>query len=800
MRLAFCLLLLFGIAGCPWSARADDKPLSWRNCPAPQPLPGFDHVQADTKPPDLATRQHLPTNVEGDRLSGTSTNPLYQGNVALTRGDQFLGADSLRIDTQTGNYIAQGHVRYQDASLRATADKAEGNQDSDTHQIFNIRYQLVNRRGNGRAKSIDIQGQIGRMYRSSYTTCDPTHPIWEVRAPRIEVDHAGGFGTAHRAVLDIASHPVMYLPWFKFPIDDRRRSGLLYPQLGFSSRNHFDYTQPIYLNLADNYDATLYPRWMSRRGGMLDTEFRYLYSNGRGIARASYMPDDRLRPQQHQRSRAQYSGYHSLNDYWQARAAINWISDTRYLQDFSNALQGMSSATSLYNVIGIYRVGDTFDASVMVDRWQLSDPSLDETALAYNREPRFVFDWDQPALGPFEMGLHSEAVRFSHRDSYAVIKENNDYYRTNVRNRDYHTGSRLDLKPFVSLPLASAAWYLKPMLAWRYTRYQLSSGLANSLAAQRRPTRSQAIVSVDAGTYFDRDTTVFGQPYLNTLEPRLFYLYVPYRDQTHLPVFDTRAFTFSWGQLFRDSRYSSADRQNDANQLTMAATSRWMRERDGQERLAISAGQILYFHDSKVTLDPTTRALSTIEQTRGKSAWVADVSANVNDRWTFGTTYQWNPHFRREDLASVRTRYLIGDDGVINLAYRYRRSTDSGLDQIKQIDASAFMPVSPHWSLVGRYYYSLLDRKPLEILGGAQWDSCCLAVRTLVRRYVRNRIGEQTLAFQLEIILKGLSSVGQDNDRILRQSILGYYRDDLYLVPPNATSPRPEDTDPNQIP
>lgn len=251
------------------------------------------------------------------------------------------------------------------------------------------------------------------------------------------------------------------------------------------------------------------------------------------------------------------------------------------------------------------------------------------------------------------------------------------------------------------------------------------------LTGDRSPSRSLPIASLDAGLYFDRETSVFGTNYLNTLEPRLYYLYVPYRDQDDLPVFDTRPFTFSYSQLFRDTRYTGADRQNDANQLTLAVTSRWLRQDDGREKLSLSAGQILYFNDSLVTINNSTNSAAGSEQPieQGKSAWVADANYMINDRWSMGATYQWNPNSRKEDLASLRTRYLLGNDGIINLAYRYRRNPTNNTDQLEQADFSFLYPINPTWSAVGRYYYSLLDRKPLEMIGGVQWDSCCLAVR-----------------------------------------------------------------------
>ncbi|MNM59646.1 LPS-assembly protein LptD precursor [compost metagenome] len=606
---------------------------------------------------------------------------------------------------------------------------------------------------------------------------------------------------------------MFYAPWFKFPIDDRRQTGLLYPKLSMSGRNGFDYTQPIYFNLAPNYDDTLSPRYMSKRGLMLENEFRYLYSGGRGQLDTAYLPNDSLRDKD--RGKVQYSGYHNIDRHWQARANMAWVSDERYMEDFANRLLGVT-ASNLQSTAGLYGSGRSWTAGLMADHWQLTDYTLTEQSLPYSRQPRLFGTWEESYGNWFETGVYAEAVRFTHDDINLKYGASRDYERTGVV-RPMYGGSRLDFKPYISMPLAGASWYITPTLAWRYTAYDLERGLADNIRRQNlqaaginpntatpeqlrgntSPNRSVPIGSIDMGLFFDRETSIGGKSYLNTLEPRLFYLNTPYRDQDDMPLFDTRAFTFSWGQLFRDSRFTGADRQNDANQLTTALTTRLIRQEDGREKLSASIGQITYFEDSLVTLNPNDPVVRD-----GKSAWVADVNWAITDRWTLGSTYQWNPKYRKEDLASIRGRYLFPNDGVINLSYRYRRNPSTNTDQLKQVDFSFLYPINPRWSIVGRYYYSLLeaDRKPLEIIGGVQWDSCCLAVRALARRYVRNREGDLNNSFQIEFVLKGLSSVGQDTDRTLRRAILGYNRDDLYLVPPSNIQALEDDYDPNLIP
>ena len=767
---------------------AEDRPEDWRLCPIQDAVPAF----ADAQQPvgNAETRIEQPTDIEGDQLAGTEARPEFEGNVALRRGDQFLGTNKLTFDSDTGHYLADGSVRYQDSGMRLVADSAEGNQNTDTHNIQDVRYQLMSRRGNGGAEHIEMHGSQGALYGATYSTCPPEDRNWELRAQRIDIDTDAGTGVARNAVLRVGKVPVLYVPWFPFPIDNRRRSGLLYPRIGLSGRNGFDYRQPIYFNLAPNYDATLTPRLMTQRGFQLGGQFRYLTETGRGTLDFDYLPSDKLTDRERDAETAEFlaNGYsldnrrsddrghfrfigrQDLFGSWEARANLNWISDPRYLEDFSNSIDGLSPF-SVRSDIGVYGHGRYWDAGLMANHQQLADYSLRETALPHDRLPRAYLHWEQPFGLWLTAGLDAEAVRFHHPE------------------RD--GGSRVDFKPFVSMPLEGASWFMTPKLAWRYTGYRLDDGLSARLGDDA-PDRSLPIASLDAGLFFDRQTSIGGDTYLHTLEPRLFYLRVPYRDQSGLPLFDTRPMTFSWGQLFRDNRYTGADRQTDANQLTLAVSTRLLRQSDGREKLSASLGQIRYFDESRVTAPGE----KTVE--RGKSAWVADASYAINDRWSLGASYQWDPKFRRKDLASVRTRYLIGDDGIANLGYRYRRNL------LEQVDFNFLYPLTPAWSMVGRYYYSLRDRQLLEGIAGLQWDSCCMAVRLVGRRYLHNREGELNNSIQLEIELKGLGSAGPDTESRLRRAILGYYREDLYLVPPSQASGNDDedqdDTPPDLMP
>jgi len=805
VRNSFRLLPLSLCIALALPAYAVDEDDNWDLCPINNAVPAFEDAPAPNGKPEARLGQ--PTEIEGDELEGTEKdNTIVQGNVALSRGDQFLGTDKLIYNSETGKYTAEGSVRYQDSGMRVIAQRAEGDQEQDSHRIEDVQYQLTKRRGNGGAERIELHGTKGALVGSTYSTCDPSQRVWELRARRIDIDTEEGMGVAHNATLRIGKVPVLHVPWFMFPIDERRRTGLLYPAISLSGRNGFDWRQPVYLNLAPNYDATVIPRVMSKRGAALGGEFRWLYPQGRGELSGNYMPSDKLPEDESYRylndvrgipipgatlpdkNRGQFrlGALHNLNRTWYSRASLGWVSDTHYFEDFSSSLYGISSY-SITSTLGLYGRGRYWNAGLVANHYQLADYTLTERNLQFDQLPRAYLRMARPFARWFEAGLDTEAVRFQHAD---VKQPGPDI--------EIPGSSRFDFKPYVSMPLEGASWFLRPKLAWRYTTYELDGspfdraleyarhyggGVTPARIEQFRdktPSRSLPITSVDAGLYFDRPATILGDGYLHTLEPRLYYLRTPYRDQSDIPVFDTAPLTFSWGQLFRDNRYTGPDRQSDANQLTAAVTTRLISEDSGRERLSASLGQIKYFDDIRVTLP------NELPVQRGKSAWVAEASVSPSDRWNINAAYQWDPKFRGTDLASLRARYLIGDAGVVNLGYRYRRNVVNRQDLLKQADFSFLYPVNANWSVVGRYYYSLLDHKPLEQLAGLQWESCCLAVRVLGRRYLRNRTGDLNNSLQVEFELKGLGSAGQDTERVLRRAILGYDRDDLYLVPPSS--------------
>ena len=704
--------------------------------------------------------------------SSNRTLYLLRGNVRLQRFDQLLRADRVRYDDTTTAYDASGHVRYQDSSLLLSATGIQGTTRPEQSRARQVHYQLLQSRGNGTARQAHLlDAQHSRLREATYSTCDPDDRVWEFRAARINLDKQTGEGTARNATLRFHGVPFLYLPWVSFPIDHRRKSGFLFPTFGNTSRSGFSWSQPYYLNLAPNYDATLTPRILTRRGAMLDTQFRYLTGIGTGQLEADYLPRDRNasdsgtptpRPgiaDNSKRYFIHWRNHSNLGAGWSFDANYQRASDIYYFKDFGSDLQ-FAAINVLPSSAYLNGHGQWWSAAFGVDRYQSMDPKLPDTSLQYRRWPRGVLNVDIPLTRDLEIGMDSEAVAFRR-----------------VRSIE---GNRVDVEPYVSWSLGGAGWFFKPRAAYRYTSYALLGDYNRYVAGtpfpQRDPTRQLPIYSIDTGLIFERKLDWFGDSYTQTLEPRLYYLYVPYRNQDNLPLFDSRLLTFDYWQMFSTNQFSGADRQINANNLTGAITSRLLDD-NGDERASISLGQIHYFTPQQVQL---RRGLPPTRYTG--SSYVGLLSLSLSDDWRLNSAYQWSPSARHNQVATLGVQRRIGTDGIVNVSYRYRYKF------LEQLDASAVYPVSPRWRLLGHWTVALRDTydattnpywirqqsKTIEAVAGVEYDSCCTAVRLVGRHYVRDNQGHTDNAVMLEIQFKGLGSTTPQTEAFLRRDILGY--------------------------
>lgn len=707
----------------------------WQHCVPAEAIPPFPGA-----PPPLLTNDDS-TWVSATRMQYLDRNlTVFDGQVELQRADQWLSTPHLTYDRAADRFVAQGEVLFQDPRIRVRAQHMEGEPGQDVTRLDQVQFQVIDLQGNGFAKRAVIKGKLGDLTQATYSACPVDHRQWELRGSKIHIDREAGEGSVRHGTLYLGKVPVFYVPYATFPIDDRRRSGFLYPSLGQSNTNGFDLLIPYYLNLAPNYDATVSLRWLADRGAMYAGEFRYLTERSTGKVSATWLPgDNRLN---RDRGFASIKDTTTLSQNWQARTDINTISDDRYFEDFGDSLTAASTRL-LASSTGLYGRAKYWDASISAELWNLADPVLSDEFEPYRRLPRARFTWEQPLLGGWLVGgLRAEAVAFDHVT--------------------LPSAQRVDLRPYVQLPLEGAWWYVTPQFAYRYTAYNLERGLAPG--GDERPTRALPITSIDMGAFFERPLALGGRGLIHTLEPRAYYLRVPRSDQTDLPILDTQELTFGYQQLFRDNQFTGADRQSEANQVTFALTSRLLENRSGRELVTATVAQAYLFSPSRTVLPGQTPQRSDI------SPLVVEVGVNLDDRWTLSTAQHINTDTGITELSAYRLQYRFLQTGVANLSYRFRHA------ELDQLDASVLYPVSPAWRIVSRWNYSLRDKTTLETLAGFEWQSCCMAVRLLGRHFIRTREGAASNGILLELELRGLGAFGQKTGSLLERAILGYDR------------------------
>lgn len=691
--------------------------------------------------PTEGNREASPAQVYGDRFSSPDSNLFHlSGNTALQRLDQLLRADSLTYNADTTAYDAEGHIRYQERGMLFSADSMKGTTTPEYGVADNVQYQLLGSRGNGVAsQAIMLDRDRDKLHDVTYSTCDLHNRVWEIEAKTMTMDRDEGLGRAHNVTMRVKGVPFLWLPYMRFPIDNRRQTGFLYPSFGKRSRAGFFVSIPFYWNIAPNYDATFTPTWYADRGGLLDSQFRWLTDTSKGEIDFDYMPDDKIAD----RNRWYLTFGNQTRLPWDLlwNTSIRRASDKAWFQDFGENLT-TSTVILLNSSSYVTSSGDWWNAGVGTDWYQIVTPGVPDRAAPYRRLPRVYFNADRPIGGPGgpEWGVNAQAIRFVKPEAVG--------------------GDRFDFYPYLAWPLQGAAWFLRPEVGVRYTAYNLPQPVAGSNTDH--PTRTTPIFDVDAGLIFERDVHLFGNDYTQTLEPRVYYLRVPYRNQNDLPLFDTQPLTFDFWQLFTTNSFSGADRQMNANDLSLALTTRFL-DQNGVEKLSASLGQIRYFDPQRVTLRPGGRAVD-----YSGSNYVANLTVSLSDNWRLTTSQQWNPNTDETDVSTVGLQRRLWGDGIVNLDYRYRR------DLIEQASMTAEVPVGAAWKLVGGYTYSLRDKRAIDAFAGIEWDSCCTAIRILSRHYVYDFKGDSNNAIMFEIQFKGVGSYGQKAGSFLQNAILGY--------------------------
>jgi LPS-assembly protein len=675
---------------------------------------------------------------------GTS---VFTGNVDVQRANQSLNADRATYNQTSGEIHAYGDVIVRDSEMIVEGDQAEWLLNQDRGTLNDAQYQLkdINARGIA-SKAIREGRDTTHLDDATYTTCPRGDNAWLLQADKVDLDHVAAVGVARNALLRVAGIPVLYTPYFSFPLNDERKSGFLTPSIGVTDETGFDLMTPYYWNIDPRFDATISPRYMSDRGLLVNAEFRYLYEQGEGIIDSGYLNNDNL----NQTSNGEINPYYNQarkHFYWKnsTQFATNWranldysyVSDNDYLEDFSRTLS-LASTTHLNRDINVSYSSYNWNFLARAQSYQ----TLTSATEPYKRLPQLKLNGELPdqAYG-LTYGLDSELVYFDHD--------------TKVN------GSRFNFEPSISLPLEYAAGFIKPRIALNHTRYDLTDNL--NVGAEEQPTRTLPILSLDTGLFFERELMFADTGYIQTLEPRVFYLYVPEREQLDIPTFDAGLKEFRFSELFAHNRFSGSDRVGDANQVTLAVTTRFLNQDTGREKFNFTLGQIRYFSDRRVNISGNNVA------TEDHSDLVAQLTTSLTDHWKVRGEVQWDQNDKLNNLSALELSYKSENGGVFNMSHRYRR------DDIEQVDISTFMPLNKQWSLVGRWYRSLQDRRTLEGLAGIEYQSCCWSTRFVVRNYVNDiNDDERNVAFFLQFELKGLGKFGQKSDDLLSKSIKGY--------------------------
>jgi len=669
---------------------------------------------------------------------GPEPSVSMSGGVLLRRGDRLAGADNASYDPVARAFHLFGGVRYEDPNSAVTSDAAEFGYDTGRIRFEGAQFLVGQQGARGAAGVLEINQQ-GRLELAdvSYTTCPPTSEDWVLRARDIKLDSKTGVGEARSVKLEFKGVPILYSPYLSFPLTDARKSGILTPEFGSSGRSGNELSVPYYWNIAPNYDATLTPRLLTARGVQIGAEFRYLSRRSNGMAQVEYLPNDSEYNDNRHTVRFDHqtlfrSGLRNLIDY-------NEVSDSQYYEDLGGSLS-ISSITHLNRSFLLDYYGTRWSVLAMFQEYQTIDEAIAPEDEPYRRLPQLRLNgyWPDSVLG-LDYRLNSELVNFD-RDVGA-------------------TGWRLNVVPGLSLPVQRSGWFFVPGIKLDHTRYDLANRLPGE---DTEPSRTLPIASVDFGLNFERLMSGRSSR-VQTIEPRVLYVHVPYRDQAELPIFDTIVPDLNLVQLYRENRYLGVDRIADTDQLSVGVTSRVLETDSGRELMSATIGQALYLSQQTVTLPG--QALATVDS----SDYIAELRFLVYDNLNFDVGHQWNDSGATKSEA--RLQYRPARNKILNLSYRYRRGS------LEQGDISWSWPLAQSWNFVGRYNFSLREDEVLEQFYGLEYESCCWGLRLVGRRFISTRDGTQDSSIGLQLVLKGMTSVGTAADKLLERGILGYSAD-----------------------
>lgn len=693
--------------------------------------------------------------IEADRMEGSADDELHlYGNAQIRRGGTVLSADRITYRHAEDTVEAAGNARIARQGASFSGPSMLFRITSRSGEMPDAEWEYAPRNLRGCAKNIKfLSGDNTTMEDVTITTCRRDDEAWFIRMNELEIDEYDQSASGTGATLHFQGVPILGSPWFAFPISNRRRSGFLTPTYGMSSTRGVDLSIPYYFNIAPNYDYTLTPRIMTKRGVMMGNQFRFLLPNVEGELNLDYLPNDR--EYDDDRYGLRFEGEYR-RDKLGFTVDYNRVSDDSYISDFSGNIRESSESVlpQEYTLTYDETYWNTF---LRVTKNQTLDIENLDTE-PYERVPQFLWRGHTGDFNGFELETVLEATRFQHTRS------------------DYVDGSRFVFHQTVSYPLAGPGWFITPKAQFLATSYDLDSRdyINNTTPGMTVPT-----LSLDAGLVFERDSTWFGRDAYQTLEPRIFYAWTPYRDQSEIPIFDSTIADLNFTTLFTENVYSGYDRVSEANQLTAVLSTRYIDKKTGLELFRASVGQRQYFNDQRVTFPEGSPYYwyrddgRVVGEQEVRSDLLASVGARLTRNITSSAAAQYSSAQNRFVKINAGLRWMPKPMSLMGLYYRYNYSPDDAYNHIKQVDFAMQWPLTERLYGLFRYNYSLRGSKPLEVIGGLEYHHDCWIFRAVAQRYTTTSNEEETNFF-LQLELSGLGSIGNNPLSELQRNIKGY--------------------------
>ncbi|MCW4783626.1 LPS assembly protein LptD [Enterobacter chuandaensis] len=730
----------------------------------------------------------LPVTITADSSKGTyPDNATFTGNVDINQGNSRLQADEVQLHQKQPDGAAEpvrtvdalGNVHYDDNQVILKGPKGWSNLNTKDTNVWEGDYQMVGRQGRGKA---DLMKQRGEnrytiLENGSFTSCLPGSNTWSVVGSEVIHDREEQVAEIWNARFKLGPVPVFYSPYLQLPVGDKRRSGFLIPNAKYSTTNYFEFYLPYYWNIAPNMDATITPHYIHKRGNVMwENEFRYLTQAGAGLMELDYLPSDKVfqdeHPKEGDKHRWLFFWQHAgvMDKVWRFNVDYTKVSDSSYFNDFSSKYGSSTDGYATQKFSVGYAV-QNFDATVSTKQFQVFS---DQSTPTYGAEPQLDVNWYQNNVGPFDTRVYAQAVHFVNTDS------------------DMPEATRVHLEPTINLPWSNDWASLNTEAKLMATHYQQKNvdnyNATRNAHLEESVNRTLPQFKMDGKLIFERDMGLLADGYTQTLEPRMQYLYVPYRDQSKIQNYDSSLLQSDYSGLFRDRTYGGLDRIASANQLTTGVTTR-VYDDAAVERFNVSVGQIYYFTESRTGDDNINWEK---DNKTGSLVWAGDTYWRMTDRWGLRGGVQYDTRLDNIATSSAAIEYRRDEDRMVQLTYRYASpeyiqatlpsyaGAEQYKDGISQVGGAASWPIADRWSIVGAYYFDTNANKPADQMVGLQYNSCCYALRVGYERKLNGWNSENNqskydnvIGFNVE--LRGLSSnYGLGTHQMLRSNILPY--------------------------